>query len=809
VLAAVSGRDDVVFGTVLFGRMNAGAGADRVPGLFINTLPVRVDVAGAGAAGAVAGMRGMLAALLEHEHAPLTVAQRASGVAGDVPLFSSLFNYRHNTGRGSRVEGIRRVAASGRTNYPVTVSIDDDGDRFGLNVDAVAEVDGPAVCAMLCTAVEGLVAALEETLDGGCDLPLRAVQVLTADERRRMLVEWNEAAAEMPAQTLPELFQAQAARTPDAVAVVSEGASVSYRELNERANRLARLLVRRGVGPESLVAVAMDRSVELVVALLAVLKAGGAYLPVDPGYPAERIAYLLEDARPVLLVTTGRVREALPAHGAAEIALDVAETVTELDALPCGDLADGERLAALTASHPAYVIYTSGSTGRPKGVVVPHANVVALLAGTRERFGFSSDDVWTWFHSFAFDFSVWELWGSLLQGGRLVAVPFEVSRTPDAFRELLVRERVTVLNQTPSAFYQLAQADEQAPDGAGELALRVAVFGGEVLDLGRLDAWYSRHGDTAPRLVNMYGITETTVHVSYAALTAETARAVGGASVIGRGLPGARVLVLDTALRPVPVGVAGEVYLSGVQLARGYLNRPGLTAERFVANPFEAEGARMYRTGDLARWNSEGRLEYLGRADDQVKIRGFRIELGEVEAALAALPAVEQAAVVVHEAGRGDKRLVGYAVGASLDAAAVREQVARVLPEYMVPAAIMVLDALPLTVNGKLDRRALPAPEYTAGAGREPATPQERALCEAFAEVLDLEKVGVEDDFFALGGHSLLAVRLIGRIRVALGVELTLRVLLDAPTVAGLAGRLTTQKPARTALRPMRRREES
>ncbi|MEU1290701.1 amino acid adenylation domain-containing protein, partial [Kitasatospora sp. NPDC005856] len=743
------------------------------------------------------------------EHAPLTLAQRASGVAGDVPLFSSLFNYRHSTGRGSKVEGIRRVAASGRTNYPVTVSVDDDGDRFGLSVDAVAEVDGPAVCAMLRTAVESLVTALEETLDGAADLALGAVQVLTADERRRVLVEWNEAAAGMPAQTLPELFQAQAARTPDAVAVVSEGASLSYRQLNERANRLARLLVRRGVGPESLVAVAMDRSVELVVALLAVLKAGGAYLPVDPGYPAERIAYLLEDARPVLLVTTGRVREALPAHGAAEIALEAAETVTELDALPCGDLADGERLAALTASHPAYVIYTSGSTGRPKGVVVPHASVVALLAGTRERFGFSPDDVWTWFHSFAFDFSVWELWGSLLQGGRLVAVPFEVSRTPDAFRELLVRERVTVLNQTPSAFYQLAQADEQAPDGAGELALRVVVFGGEALDLGRLDAWYSRHGDTAPQLVNMYGITETTVHVSYAALTAETAREAGGASVIGRGLPGARVLVLDTALQPVPVDVAGEVYVSGVQLARGYLNRPGLTAERFVANPFEAEGARMYRTGDLARWNSEGRLEYLGRADDQVKIRGFRIEPGEVEAALAALPAVEQAAVVVHEAAQGDKRLVAYAVGASLDAAAVREQVARVLPEYMVPAVLMVLDALPLTVNGKLDRRALPAPEYTVGAGREPATPQERALCEAFAEVLDLEKVGVEDDFFALGGHSLLAVRLIGRIRVALGVELTLRVLLDAPTVAGLAGRLTTQKPARTAPRPMRRREES
>ncbi len=359
----------------------------------------------------------------------------------------------------------------------------------------------------------------------------------------------------------------------------------------------------------------------------------------------------------------------------------------------------------VSAGSAAYVIYTSGSTGRPKGVVVSHGNVVRLFASTRGWFGFGADDVWTLFHSFAFDFSVWELWGALLHGGRLVVVPFGVSRSPGDFRRLLVRERVTVLNQTPSAFYQLMLADEVA-GGAG-LSLRWVVFGGEALDLRRLVPWFERHGDASPRLVNMYGITETTVHVSFVRLSRELAAGDAG-SVIGEAIPDLRVVVLDEALRPVPVGVAGELYVGGAGVARGYLGRPSLTAGRFVADPFGPAGGRLYRTGDVARWDGDGRLVFVGRADDQVKLRGFRIELGEVEAVLLEHALVADVTVVLREDRPGDQRLVAYVVavpGEGVDVARLRAEVAGRLPEYMVPSAFVVLDAFPLTVNGKLDRR--------------------------------------------------------------------------------------------------------
>ncbi|SNT64754.1 nonribosomal peptide synthetase DhbF, partial [Streptosporangium subroseum] len=424
-------------------------------------------------------------------------------------------------------------------------------------------------------------------------------------------------------------------------------------------------------------------------------------------------------------------------------------------------------------------------------------------------------DAWTWFHSFAFDFSVWELWGALLHGGRLVVVPFPVSRSPEDFLRLLVRERVTVLNQTPSAFYQLIQADGDNPQMRRELALRTVIFGGEALDSGRLEAWYARHADNAPRLVNMYGITETTVHVTYAPLTAQDTSRTG--SVIGRGIPDLRVYVLDRGLQPAPVGVPGEMYVSGAGLARGYLDRFGLTAERFVADPYGGPGERMYRTGDLARWNTDGELEYLGRADDQVKIRGFRIELGEIEAALAAHPVVSQAAVVVREDQPGDKRLVGYVVPAgelsaedveALRAAggALRTHVGTLLPEYMVPAAIVVISALPLTVNGKLNRAALPAPDYAGQTTRrEPTSAEEAALCHVFAEVLGVPGIGVDDNFFDLGGHSLLATQLAGHIRAALGRDVPIRVIFETPTPAGLAKRLGPEQQRRPVLRPRSR----
>ncbi|MGW2168889.1 non-ribosomal peptide synthetase, partial [Streptomyces nondiastaticus] len=672
------------------------------------------------------------------------------------------------------------------------MSVDDTGVGFGLTVQAAEPIDAAGVCGLVQAAAEGVVAALEESEGASA---LYRVRVLGEGEREQVLAGWNEPALDVADATLTELFEARVERCPDATAITFEGVELSYAELDARANRLARLLVSRGVGAESLVAVCMERSAELVVALLAVVKAGGAYVPVDPEYPVERMEYVLGDAAPVLVVTGGSAAGRLPVvEGLVRVVVDDAATVAELAGLSAGGLDVVERGVVLP-SHPAYVIYTSGSTGRPKGVVVPHQNVVRLFGGTDGWFGFGAGDVWTWFHSFAFDFSVWELWGALLHGGRLVVVPHGVSRSPGDFLSLLVRERVTVLNQTPSAFYQLMQADARDPELGAGLALRCVVFGGEALDLGRLREWYARHPEDAPVLVNMYGITETTVHVSYVALDGSSVGGGSGSasagSLIGRGIPNLRLFVLDDALEPVPAGVAGELYVAGAQLARGYLGRAGLSAERFVACPFGSPGERMYRTGDVVRWCADGELEFVGRADDQVKIRGFRIELGEIETALLSHPRVGQATVLVREDTPGDKRLVAYVVPATadedVDAADVRQYVSGSLPDYMVPAALVVLDELPLTVNGKLDRRALPAPDFAAAVtSRGPSSVQEEILCGVFAEVLGLPRVGVDDNFFELGGHSLLAVSLVERLR-ARGVSVSVRTLFTSPTVAGLA----------------------
>nr|WP_206745158.1 non-ribosomal peptide synthetase [Kitasatospora sp. CB01950] len=812
VLAAVSDRDDVVFGTVLFGRMNAGTGSDRVPGLFINTLPVRVRIGSAGVGEALDGLRGQLADLLVHEHAPLSLAQQASGVPGGIPLFTSLFNYRHGAApeadADAGFEGVSGLLADGsshdRTNYPVTVSVDDRGTGFLLTVQAIAPADPARLCTMLHTALDGLAAALE-------DAPgtrLGAVDVLGGAERGLVLDGWRVPGVAVPEASLVELFEAQVARDPDAVAVVCGDERVSYGELDVRAGRLARLLGSRGVGVESRVGVVLGRGVDVVVAMLGVLKAGGAYVPVDPAYPAERVGFTLLDAGVGCVVTSAECAGVVPRGlGVPVVALDEPDVVRELaGARPLG------RLAGAGPDGAAYVIYTSGSTGRPKGVAVTHRNAVELFGQSRELFGIGPSDVWSWFHSFAFDFSVWELWGALLHGGRVVVVPFDVSRSPGEFAGLVAREGVTVVSQTPSAFYQLAEA----VDDPGLLgSVRVVVFGGEALDVARLGPWWALFGGAGPRLVNMYGITETTVHVTFHEVVAGGAPAVG--SVVGRGLPGLRVLVLDEWLRPAPVGVVGEVYVVGGQLARGYLGRPGLTAERFVACPFEP-AARMYRTGDRAQWSADGELVFAGRADEQVKIRGFRIEPGEVAAALSEHPGVGQAVAVVREDTPGDPRLVAYLVPkADADGElthAVREFAESVLPHHMVPAAVTIVERLPLTVNGKLDHKALPAPYYTAAGreSREPSTPEERTLCAVFADVLELESVGVEDDFFALGGHSLLATRLIGRLRTALSVEIPLVVLFEERTAAGIAAWITRQplveKKARPSLRLMRKQED-
>jgi nonribosomal peptide synthetase DhbF len=631
--------------------------------------------------------------------------------------------------------------------------------------------------------------------------PIGRMEILTPGERRQLLGDIGQTSQPVPAATLPALFQSQVACIPDNTAVVFQDTTVSYAQLNARANQLARLLIDQGIGPEQFVALVLLRSVEMIVALLAVLKSGAAYLPIDPGYPAERVRFMLDDVNPVCLLTTTAIE--LPiglaeASGVAVIVLDRHDTQDVLSRYPDTDPQDTDRTTPLVPAHPMYVIYTSGSTGEPKGVLVTHQNVTRLFGATQHWFGFNTDDVWTLFHSYAFDFSVWETWGSLLHGGRLIVVPYEVSRSPLQFLHLLVREGVTVLNQTPSAFFQLMRADQDNPEVGRSLALRTVVFGGEALEPARLADWYQRHPDDAPSLVNMYGITETTVHVTHVVLNRHHT-ATGAASGIGIGISDLRTYVLDAGLQLMPPGVAGELYVGGAGLARGYLRRPGLTAQRFVADPYGPPGGRMYRTGDLVRQRVDGNLEFVGRVDDQVKIRGFRIEPGEIQTLLAAHPAVAQVAVIARRDRPDDKRLVAYVVAAAGNAFRpdlLREYIRKRLPEYMVPSAFVTVDRLPLTPNGKLDRSALRAPESgSGGIDRAPRTPQEQLLCELFAEVLGLAQVGIDEDFFDLGGHSLLATRLFAQIRAILGVELGLRALFANPTVARLAVAMGVDDP--------------
>ncbi|MFE7598446.1 amino acid adenylation domain-containing protein [Streptomyces sp. NPDC057494] len=792
VLAAVSGRDDVVFGTVLFGRMNAGAGSDRVPGLFMNTLPVRVRVDSQSAGEALDGMRGQLAELLVHEHAPLSLAQQASGMTGGSPLFTSILNYRHGqapaAGTGPRLEGVGLLTVSDHTNYPVSVSVDDLGSGFSLIVEAVEPADAELICALLQAAVTNLTAVLEEAPQSR----FAAVEVLGEAEHRQVVEEWNDTAVEVEPSTLPGLFAGQVARTPDAVALVFEGVELSYAELDARANRLARLLIGRGVGPESVVAVLMERGVELVVALLAVTKAGGAYLPVDPEYPVERIAYVLDDAAPVCVLTTERCARVLPdSVDGPVLVLDSAELRAECSGFEEAQLTEADLGVPLLPAHPVYVIHTSGSTGRPKGVVVTHQALVNHVRAAGQRVPLGAGDRLLAVTTVSFDIAALELFLPLVCGAAVVLAERETVRDAVALRALVDAGGVTAVQAVPSLWRTLLSGEADWPRG-----VRVLV-GGEALSEELAD----RLRELGLWAVNLYGPTEATVW-------ATSAEVGEGPVTIGRPFANMRAYVLDGYLQPVPAGVAGELYLAGAQLARGYLGRPGLSAERFTAAPFGPRGERMYRTGDLARWRGDGTLECLGRVDTQVKVRGFRIELGEIEAALERHELVAQAAVTVSGSGAGDQRLAGYVVpqtGVQVDAADLRAHLARSLPEYMVPSAVMVLEEMPLTANGKVDRKALPAPDFTGlvSGGRGPVTVQEELLCQAFAQVLRLPAVGVEDDFFALGGHSLLAMKLVIRVRAVLGVELPLRMLYERPTPAAVAAWMGEAGEGRAALVPV------
>ncbi|MBB3108623.1 nonribosomal peptide synthetase DhbF [Paenibacillus phyllosphaerae] len=808
---------DIVLGSPIAGRSDDALG-DLV-GLFVNTLVLRTDTSGDPTFRELLGrVRAVNLAAYEHQDVPF---ERLVEVLNPVrsrsrhPLFQVMLAFQNTPEAALALPGIEsslQINSVGSAKFDLTLELTERRTTDGVP-DGIHGLIEYSADLFKESTVEALGARLLRLLAEAAaepDRPIGHLDILSPEERYQVVTGWNERLEGLPEAVIPQIFEAQAARSPEAIAVVYEGASLNYGELNLQANRLAHRLIAEGAGPEKIVALALPRSIDMVVGVLAVLKAGAVYLPIDPDYPADRLAYTLGDADPLFILSSTAVAGKLPmAKAVPVILLDDEETLRGLERYSSGNPDNASRREPLLPHHPAYIIYTSGSTGRPKGVVIPHQNVVRLFSATDHWYRFEAGDAWTLFHSYAFDFSVWEIWGPFFYGGRLVVVPHTISRSPSEFLKLLADEKVTVLNQTPSAFYQLMQADKEHPEDGSRLSLRYVVFGGEALELGRLADWYSRHDDQEPLLVNMYGITETTVHVSYHALNREIAAGRAN-SVIGRAIPDLQIYVLDQALQPLPPGVVGEMYVAGAGLARGYHGRPDLSAERFVANPFGAPGTRMYRTGDLARWLADGTLDYIGRADHQIKIRGFRIELGEIEAVLAGYPEVAQVAVIVREDQPGDKRLVAYVVAgqeAELDSAALRRHAASSLPDYMVPSAYIVMSDLPLTPNGKLDRKALPAPDFTLpGGGQGPRTPQEEILCDLFAEILGLPRVGIEDSFFELGGHSLLAVRLMSRIRESLGADLSIGNLFEAPSVAGLAERLRmgSSQSALDVLLPLR-----
>ncbi|WP_082994496.1 non-ribosomal peptide synthetase [Mycobacterium sp. 1245801.1] len=792
LLGKLSASSDVAVGFATAGRSDPAL--DELVGFFINTLVLRADLAGdPTVAELLAQVRSRSVAAYEHQDVPFEVLVDRLNPTRSLahhPLIQVVLAWQNFPGHTSdpaagldlgdlKVTRLPVDTQSARMDLTFTLAerFTQTGEPAGIAGDVEFRTD-----VFDAASIEALIERLRRALTAMTADPSRrlsSVDLMDADEHTQLDKIGNREALARPVPSvasIPAVFAAQVARTPEAAAITFAGQSMTYRELDEASNRLAHLLAALGAGPGQCVALLLPRSAEAVLAVMAVLKTGAAYLAIDPAHPTARMEFMVADAAPIAAITTAGLAERFDGCGLPVI--DVADP--RILGCPCTGL------AAPGPEAIAYLIYTSGTTGVPKGVAVAHQNVIRLLDSLnadQELVG----QVWTQCHSLAFDYSVWEIFGALLHGGRLVVVPESVTRSPEELHALLIAEQVSVLSQTPSAFYALQTADARAAESEERLNLQMVVFGGEALEPQRLGTWLDRH-PRSPRLINMYGITETTVHASFREITvADVDRSV---SPIGLPLNHLGFFVLDTDLHPVPVGVTGELYVAGGGLAYGYLGRAGLTASRFVACPFAASGARMYRTGDLVSWGPDGQLRYLGRADEQVKIRGYRIELGEIQAALAAFDGVEQAAVIAREDRPGDKRLVGYVTGTA-DPAEVRAWLGQRLPAYMVPAAVVVIDALPLTVNGKLDTRALPAPEYGEGDRyRAPATPTEEILAGIYAQVLGLDRVGVDDSFFDLGGDSLSAMRVIAAINKSLDAGLAVRTVFESPTIAQLAPRI-------------------
>ncbi|WP_236176415.1 non-ribosomal peptide synthase/polyketide synthase [Pseudomonas qingdaonensis] len=784
LLHRYTGQDDIRVGVPIANRTRLET--ERLIGFFVNTQVLKAEFdSHTTFAQLLQQVQRTALAAQGHQDLPfeqLVEALHPQRSLSHTPLFQVMYSHQ------SQVKGARH-SLPGLTVE--SLAWEQGTAQFDLTLETVEQANGLGATLNYATAlfdeasIQRLASHWRQLLQGIVEQPQQRIAelaLLDGQEQARIVQAWNPVEAEhAPGPCIHQRIAAQANRTPQAIAVAFGDQSLSYAALDQRANQLAHKLREQGVGPDVLVGLAVERSLEMVVGVLGILKAGGAYVPLDPEYPQDRLAYMIEDSGIKLLLTQAHLE--LPLSEAVE------RVVFEADAAWLEGYSTAAPVNLATPDNLAYVIYTSGSTGKPKGTLLPHHNVMRLFAATQHWFDFDASDVWSVFHSYAFDFSVWELFGALLHGAKAVVVPREVARSPEDFHALLVREQVTVLNQTPSAFKQLIPVACANPSA---LALRYVVFGGEALDVASLKPWFERFGDQQPQLINMYGITETTVHVTYRPLSLADLQQ-DGVSPIGEVIPDLSWYLLDSDFNLAPPGCHGELHVGRAGLARGYHRRASLTALRFVPDPFDRSvqgGGRLYRTGDLARYRGDGVIEYVGRIDHQVKIRGFRIELGEIEARLQEHPAIREAVVLDIDGATG-KQLVAYLLAAGPVEAAqqsalrtgLREHLKGVLPDYMVPAHLMFLEAWPLTGNGKLDRRALPRPDTSQlqQAYVAPHSEREQQVAAIWAQVLQVEQVGLTDNFFELGGHSLLATQVMVRLREVLGIETALKDLFEYP----------------------------
>ncbi|MBC3366008.1 non-ribosomal peptide synthetase [Pseudomonas sp. SWRI154] len=788
LLARYSNQNDFTVGVPNANR-NSHESQELV-GFFVSSQVYRARIDSTrGARDFLGDLRAQSLAALEHADYPLELALdqlQRPGAQDAGALFQVLFNWRTGSSSSS-APGLGQLTleflntGDNQAKFDLSLDVDYSQQQVLATFEYSRDLYRAETIERMAEHWQNLLRGLIET--PGC--ALGELQLLSADEHRKTLADWNRQPSQLRSeQCLHRLIETHAASTGEAIALTFEQQHISYAELNRQANRLAHRLIEQGVGPDVLVGIAVERTPQMIIGLLAILKAGGAYVPLDPAYPADRLAYMIQDSGVTLVLTQAHLRDslALPA-GVTCLLLDPLDTDNAYPAHNPDVPMDPDNLA--------YVIYTSGSTGKPKGALLAHHNVSRLFQATEHWFNFDHRDVWCLFHSYAFDFSVWEIFGALLHGGRLVIVPHAVSRSPEDFYALLCQENVTVLNQTPSAFRSLLQV-ACAPRQPLVQRLRQVIFGGEAIDVQSLRPWFERFGDQGPRLINMYGITETTVHVTWRPLSMSDLNSEA-ASPIGEPIVDLSWYLLDAHLNPVPKGCTGELYVGRAGLARGYHQRADLTASRFIPDPFDPlPGGRLYRTGDLARYRSDGSIEYIERLDHQVKIRGFRIELGEIQARLQTLPAVQDCVVLTHE-GPAGLQLIAYVIAAQPSTADLRDELLVALkaqlPDYMVPSHLLFIDRLPLNANGKLDRKALPEPEAHLWRSHylAPRTQLEEALAQLWQQSLKVERIGIDDSFFELGGHSILAIELIANLKAQLNITVRLQELLANPTVAELA----------------------